>query len=167
MEIRRVRFDDAKELSRIRKQDAVRKNILAITSERTEDVEKLISSLRDEDVAFAAVENGILAGVAILIGNTSPHRCHSGSVSVVVDSDRQNAGIGTSLMKAVLNYADKTLALHRLEFLAFTDNAPAIALCRKLGFEIEAIRKNAAVKDGKFADEYLMARLNGGRENVN
>lgn len=166
MEIRKVSVGDAEALSRIRRQDAVRKNILALTSERVGDVEGFIRSLGDRDAAFAAVENGVLIGAAVLIGNASPRRKHSGSVSVMVDGEKQGAGIGSKLMKTVLCYADKTLALHRLELLVFADNSPAVALFRKLGFEIEAVRKNAAVKDGKFADEYLMARLNGDGKDV-
>jgi putative acetyltransferase len=41
-----------------------------------------------------------------------------------------------------------------------TENKAAINLYKKFGFKIEATRKNAAVKDGKFVDEYFMGRFN-------
>ena len=62
--------------------------------------------------------------------------------------------------KKLLEEADNKLGLRRIELLVLTDNIPAINLYKKFGFKTEATRKNAAVKDGKFVDEYFMGRIN-------
>jgi putative acetyltransferase len=60
-----------------------------------------------------------------------------------------------------MDLADHWLGLKRLELAVYTDNAPAIALYRKFGFEIEGIEEADAFRDGAFADNYVMARLRG------
>ena len=41
----------------------------------------------------------------------------------------------------------------------YTDNAVALALYRKFGFEIEGTLQNFAFRGGRFIDAYTMARL--------
>jgi len=50
--------------------------------------------------------------------------------------------------------------LVRVELTAFVENEGAVKLYKSLGFEIEGIRKYSGIRDGKYADEYLMARYN-------
>ena len=49
--------------------------------------------------------------------------------------------------------------LRRVELTVYTDNAPALALYRKFGFETEGEMRDYAVRDGRFVDVYSMARL--------
>lgn len=46
----------------------------------------------------------------------------------------------------------------RLEPTVFVENDRAVKLYQSLGFQIEEIEKYAAIRNGKYADEYLMAR---------
>jgi putative acetyltransferase len=55
--------------------------------------------------------------------------------------------------------ADRWLNLTRLELEVYTDNEPAIALYKRLGFVIEGTHRKHAYRDGQFADSYSMARL--------
>jgi putative acetyltransferase len=41
----------------------------------------------------------------------------------------------------------------------YTDNAPALRLYRKFGFEIEGTKRRYALRDGVFVDAHVMARL--------
>jgi putative acetyltransferase len=65
------------------------------------------------------------------------------------------------LFGALVELADNWLGLRRLELGVYVDNAPAIALYRKFGFEVEATERADAFRDGAFVDAYLMARLRG------
>ena len=47
----------------------------------------------------------------------------------------------------------------RVELSVFTDNARAIALYQRCGFEIEGTLWAYALRDGRYADVLTMARL--------
>ena len=66
---------------------------------------------------------------------------------------------GSALMAAMCDYADRWAGVLRLELTVFVDNAPAIALYRKFGFEIEGTHRAYALRDGRYADVHAMARL--------
>ena len=161
MEIRQVSTEDAEQISRIRRLNGVREGVLAVTSERLDVTVDFINSLSEDDRAFVAVEKkGEIAGMAVMLKNRCFRRRHSAMLAVMVAPYYQEKGIGTALIKKLLVEADGKLALHRIELLVLTENKAAINLYKKFGFKIEATRKNAAVKDGKFVDEYFMGRFN-------
>jgi L-phenylalanine/L-methionine N-acetyltransferase len=68
-------------------------------------------------------------------------------------------GVGTELMEAALDLADNWLNLTRIELRVYVDNAPAIALYEKFGFEVEGTHRYFAFRNGEYVDAYSMARL--------
>ncbi len=78
---------------------------------------------------------------------------------MMVRDDWHGKGIGSALMQALVDLADKWLNLYRLELDVYTDNEPAIKLYKKFDFHIEGTRVGEAFRDGKFVDTYAMARL--------
>jgi putative acetyltransferase len=78
---------------------------------------------------------------------------------MMVRDDWHGKGVGTAMMRAVIDLADKWLNLARIELTVFTDNQSAIALYRKFGFEIEGTHRKYAFRDGEFVDAYAMARI--------
>jgi len=78
---------------------------------------------------------------------------------MMVRDDWHGKGVGTAMMRAVIDLADKWLNLARIELTVFTDNQSAIALYRKFGFEIEGTHRKYAFRDGDFVDAYAMARI--------
>ena len=161
MEIRPVSTEDAEQISHIRRLNGVREGVLAVTSERLDVTVNFIKSLSDDDRAVVAVEKkDEIAGMAVMLKNRCFRRRHSAMLAVMVAPYYQEKGKGTALMKKLLDEADGELSLHRIELLVLTENKAAINLYKKFGFKIEATRKNAAVKDGRFVDEYFMGRIN-------
>jgi putative acetyltransferase len=71
----------------------------------------------------------------------------------------QGQGIGTALLKAAVELADRWLNLRRLELTAFVDNDVALRLYKKFGFEIEGLLRRYAFRDGAYVDAYTLARL--------
>jgi putative acetyltransferase len=107
----------------------------------------------------ACVEEEVIGEISL---HTSPTRWrmrHVGSIGMAVRDDRQGQGIGTALMEAALDLADNWLNLTRVELTVYVDNAPAIALYEKFGFEIEGTHRRFAFRDGEYVDGYSMARL--------
>ena len=49
--------------------------------------------------------------------------------------------------------------LTRLDLRVYVDNAPAIALYEKFGFEKEGTHRRFVYRDGEYVDAHVMARL--------
>ncbi|GAA0116092.1 GNAT family N-acetyltransferase [Clostridium senegalense] len=162
--IRPVKIEDAIFINEIRRQDGVRENTMGIISERISRTEGIINNLSDNDhmIVGEIQENDILkvVGVASLFVNKSNRVRHSASIGIMIRREYQGKGIGRALMENLIDLADNWLMLVRLELGVFTDNEKAINLYKALGFEIEGKRKYALIKNGKYEDEYIMARYN-------
>lgn len=162
--IRPVKIEDAVFINEIRRQDGVRENTMGIASERVVRTQGFINGLTDNDhMLVAEVEKDgvkIVVGVASLSVNKSNRVRHSGSIGIMVHVGYHGMGIGKALMKNLIDIGDNWLMLIRIELGAFTDNEKAINLYKSLGFEIEGTKKYAIIRNGKYADEYLMARYN-------
>ncbi len=104
-------------------------------------------------------EDGLVGQVAVHTHPTRPRRRHAGDLGMAVRHEWQGRGVGTALMTAAVDFADRWLNLHRLELTVFSDNAPAIRLYEKFGFEVEGTLRAYAFRDGRYADVYTMARF--------
>lgn len=162
--IRPVKIEDAIFINEIRRQDGVRENIIGITSERVTRTQSFISGLTDnEHMVVAEAEkdgNKRVVGVATLAVNRSNRVRHSGSIGIMVQKEYHGMWIGRALMNNLIDIGDNWLMLVRIELGVFTDNEKAINLYKSLGFEIEGTKKYAIIRNGKYGDEYLMARYN-------
>jgi len=112
------------------------------------------------DLVLVAEADGAMAGNAGLHGaGSSLRRRHVMGLGIAVDRAWQGRGVGSALMAALLDAADRWLGCLRIELTVYTDNAGAIALYRKFGFEIEGTHRAYALRDGSYADVHAMARL--------
>jgi putative acetyltransferase len=127
-------------------------------SERIVDSEKYIRELTQNDHVLVAEVDGAVVGNVSLHILTMPRVRHIAHLGIMVDADYQSQGIGRALMTAALDLADNWLMLKRIELDVFVDNQRAVSLYRSLGFVVEGTRKHAAVRNGEYVDDYLMAR---------
>lgn len=162
--IRPIKPEDDADINAIRRMDGVRENTLAIFSERVSRSGDFIRSLSENDHMLVAEVNKNdskrVVGVVSLNVFRNPRLKHSASIGIMVHPDYQDKGIGTALLKKIIDLADDWLMLVRLELTAFVENEGAVKLYKSLGFEIEGIKKYAAARNGVYADEYMMARYN-------
>ncbi len=162
--IRPVKIEDAAFINEIRRMDGVRENILGIISERAAVSEDFIRGLSENDhLLVAEVEDKGAKKVVGMIGmnvNRNPRLRHSAGIGIMVHTDYQGRGIGTALFKKAIDIADNWLMLVRLELGVFVENERAVKLYQALGFQIEGTKKYAAIRNGQYADEYIMARYN-------
>jgi putative acetyltransferase len=91
-----------------------------------------------------------------------PRRRHVGQIGMAVRDDWHGKGVGTALMDAAIDLADRWLNLHRLELEVYTDNTAALRLYQKFGFTIEGTLVQFAFRDGQYVDGYVMARIRPG-----
>ena len=111
---------------------------------------------------LACVEQEAVGQLGLNTFPTRPRRRHIGEIGMAVRDDWQGRGVGTALMQAAVDFADKWLNLTRLELDVYVDNEPAVKLYKKFGFEIEGTRIAYGFRDGEYVDTYLMARLRHG-----
>ncbi len=107
----------------------------------------------------ACVEGEVVGALGLETYPTRPRRRHVGSVGMMVRDDWQGKGVGTALMQAGVDYADKWLNLSRLELEVYVDNEPALRLYKKFGFATEGRLVHHAFRDGEYVDSYFMGRL--------
>lgn len=86
-------------------------------------------------------------------------RSHVAYLGIGLHDDFHGRGIGSRLLREILAIADDWLNLKRIELTVYVDNAPALALYKRNGFEIEGTHKAFAFRGGSFADAYAMARI--------
>jgi putative acetyltransferase len=122
---------------------------------------KFFSGLPAGGSQLVVCAGGGVIGQGGLRRNTAARRAHVGSLGLMVHDDWVGKGAGTALFGALLDIADNWLGLRRLELGVFADNAPAMALYKKFGFEAETVARADALRDGAFVDSIGMARLRG------
>ena len=158
--IRPMELGDAPGFNALRRMPGVFENTLGLPSERVQHSIDGFQRFGPDDHIFVAVlEDGTVIGCAGLTVCSNPRMRHVGTVGLYVHTDYQNQGVGTALMKVLLELADNWLMLVRVELEVFADNERAIHLYEKFGFEKEALLRMSVVRDGQYWDNYKMARL--------
>jgi putative acetyltransferase len=107
----------------------------------------------------ACVDSEVVGQLYLGAFPNKPRRRHVGQIGMAVRDDWQGKGVGSALMQAAVDLADKWLNLSRLELEVYTDNELAVRLYKKFGFSVEGTLRRYAFRDGRFVDAYMMARL--------
>ena len=94
-----------------------------------------------------------------LYAASHPRRRHVGDIGMGVRDDWQGRGVGTALLGAAIDLADRWLQLRRLELEVYADNTAGIALYARHGFIEEGRHRDFAFRDGAFVDALSLARL--------
>ena len=121
---------------------------------------RMMAEPAEGDYLLIAFVDGRVAGHAGIhpVGK-SPRRAHARMLGMAVQGRFQSQGVGTALMKALVDLADGWLPVTRLELTVFTDNERAIALYRKFGFALEGTHRAYALRNGSYVDVHCMARI--------
>lgn len=159
LKIRDIEIEDYKEISKIRKMPGVMENILSNKDEEEESIKEKIINRGKNQYWYVAEENGKVIGLGILMNHGNLRKKHVGVITLMVNSDYQNKGVGSLLMDKLINLSE-SLNVIRLELCVFRDNYKAINLYKKFGFKEEGIKVKSALKNGEYADEIMMARIN-------
>lgn len=159
LRIRDIKIEDYKEISKIRKMPGVMENILSNKDEKDELIKQKIINRGNNQYWYVAEEDGKVIGLGILMNHGNLRKKHVGVITLMVNSDYQNKGIGSLLMDKLIILSE-SLNIIRLELCVFRDNYKAINLYKKFGFKEEGIKIKSALKNGEYVDEIIMARIN-------
>ncbi|MGP3590567.1 N-acetyltransferase [Vagococcus sp. WN89Y] len=100
-----------------------------------------------------------VCGNLCLAVEQNPRRSHVATFGLAVSAACQGRGVASALMGEMIALCDNWLRIERIELTVFVDNAPALAVYRKFGFEVEGTAKGYALRNGEYVDSYFMARI--------
>ncbi len=123
-----------------------------------ESEEKFIENINSSEKSALFV--GKINGKTVCVGSIqSPNReriSHQCDIAVSVKRDFWNIGIGTELMKTLINFAKNTKQIEIIHLGVRADNINAIKLYKKMGFSEIGLYKKFFKINGEYADEILM-----------
>ncbi len=110
-------------------------------------------------VTFVAVDDsGIIGYISLVFGKHRKFRGNAYLVSAAVKASERGKGTGTRLFDAVEIYA-KSRGTRRIEFEVFAKNEKAIALYKRLGYQIEGVKRRAVDNGTDLDDLIFMAKF--------
>lgn len=115
-------------------------------------------SVASDAVQFFALDGERVVGWADIFPSWAHAVSHCGSLGMGVLAPYRGRGIGTKLLQACVEKA-WLKGITRIELEARADNAAAIALYEKLGFQHEALKRNAMRFNGQYFDAVQMSLL--------
>ena len=120
----------------------------------------VLNGLRNGMTQFVAVDQGRVVGWCDVNPKTHETLRHSGVLGMGVAASHRGQGLGSALLRATLEAASAR-GIKRVELVVRTDNAAAIRLYEKSGFECEGRLRDYMIVDGRAYDALQMARLAG------
>ena len=143
--------------------ELVRSRALVVTEEgdplptREKKEQQLVAALgREHEITLVAEADGRLMGQLNFRSGERRRVRHSGSIGISVDTAWRGRGVGRALMEDLIAWCRERGVVKKLALGVMPDNAPALALYRKLGFVEEGRVSRAFHFDGGYADEILM-----------
>ena len=132
---------------------------ILLTSEEMEIfLNKQASS--DNQITLLAFLNDKIAGIVNITADQRKRVRHIGDLFIVIGKKYWNNGLGSLLLEEVVEWAQASGILRRLQLTVQTRNLAAVHLYQKHGFEIEGRQERGAyIEEGEFIDVYLMGRL--------
>ncbi len=128
---------------------------------RDEEIDWLSKTLarleKDETFHLVAEVNGKVVGSAEFGRKTSGYERHVGTLGIVISNDYRDMGVGTEMMKALIEQA-RAMGLKLLTLCAYATNERAKHVYQKLGFVETGRIPKKYFKEGKYVDEITMAR---------
>jgi len=161
--VRRARVEDAAAIAAIMDDPAVHGGLMqmpyaSVEGHRTRLTEFLAPGKVDL-LLVAEMDGKVVGSSGLHPAGVAQRRRHVMTLGISVLPAAQGQGVGTALMQAMCDYADRWMGTQRLELTVYVDNAAAIALYRKLGFEMEGRHRGYAMRDGQYVDAFAMARV--------
>jgi len=103
-----------------------------------------------------------------LIGTAQLHAIHpvhrSAELQIRIgDAAERGRGLGTAAVEQLLDFGFRDLNLHRIGLHVLADNAAALRVYEKCGFQREGVLREAAHIDGKLVDLVILGLLRSDR----
>ncbi len=116
------------------------------------------NSVEGDNFLLVAEADGRLVGYLSAEKGSLNRIAHSAYIVVGILSEYRGKGIGTEFFRRLDIWAEE-MKVSRLELTVICENSVAKHLYEKNGFEIEGIKRKSVLVDGKYLDEFYMAKI--------
>ena len=163
MNIRKIKMEDANSyLEMLLNLDKETKFMMFEPEERSNSIDiarrKIENTIKGDNLILVATEGTEIIGF-LSVERGVPRRIrHTGYVVVGIREKYRGMGIGSKLFSELDKWAREN-NLTRLELTVVSSNIVAKHLYEKNGFEIEGIKRKSVLVDGKYLDEFYMAKI--------
>lgn len=115
-----------------------------------------IRNMDNSFVMFLGKINNNIAAVGTLTGFSRDRIAHRGEIAISVKKEYWNNGIGTEMMKKLIEFGKDEAGLSIIQLTVKADNEKAIHLYNKLGFKQIGFYEKFFNINEKYYDAYLM-----------
>lgn len=127
-----------------------------------EEQRKLLEEIcADERVMLLIAERGgseLVGEVSLRLFSRFRSTSHVRVLGITLAPSVRGRGLGRRMMSAAIDWA-RDRGVRRIELSVFSNNARAMALYRKMGFEVEGIRRRVFALGGSDVDDVVMALM--------
>lgn len=127
-----------------------------------EDEKKWIRSHLEnpQHLLLVAILNDQIVGMLDFSNGRRQRIAHTGEFGMSVAKEFREKGIGSCLLSVLLEWANSAKTIEKINLSVHSNNERAIALYKKMGFEIEGVRKkDLKYPNGEYIDTVIMGRL--------
>lgn len=119
---------------------------------------KATNEQKNATMLLAIVDESIV-GIGTIHSDQKIKSKHSGELGIVVSKKFQGQGIGTEIIKRLIDWCKSNGITKRIQLDTRTDNELAVKLYKKFGFEIEGELKNSTFLNGTYYHLYVMGLM--------
>ncbi|CAH0314211.1 GNAT family N-acetyltransferase [Peribacillus sp. Bi134] len=112
----------------------------------------------NNSTVLVAEQGGQLVGYLAVIGGDTRRTKHSAYLVIGILKEYTGRGIGTNLFQRLEEWAI-THNILRLELTVVIQNEAGVSLYKKMGYEIEGIKRNSLLINDTLFDQYFMSKL--------
>lgn len=116
------------------------------------------SRLRDNALFLVAELDGDIVGALTFECGERERIRHIGEFGVSVARACQGSGVGRTLVQSLIDWAEASGTVRKINLRVRVDNQRAISLYEKLGFAIEGRISRDLLESGRFFESYWMGR---------
>lgn len=111
------------------------------------------------NIMLLAMDKDDIIGIATISSSHKIKSRHEGELGIVVAEKYHGQGIGTELIRQLLDWAKGNGVTKRIRLDTRADNTYAVSLYLKFGFMVEGCCKNSTLLHGQYYDLYIMGLM--------
>ncbi|MGN0170816.1 MAG: GNAT family N-acetyltransferase [Lachnospiraceae bacterium] len=110
-------------------------------------------------IMLLAMDGDEIAGIGTIHSGNKIKARHQGELGIVVAKKYQAQGIGSEIIRRLIDFCKGNGVTTRIQLDTRCDNEVAVKLYEQFGFEIEGRLKNTTLLNGEYFDLYVMGLM--------